>query len=140
MTEADSSTEPSAEAWLRQKDGGIRIIAAEMAEYAGRVNVLWSMALNAIESYPDTARAVGRFSNVQTQQSERYSAVAGASYRLSIRMKPGGASRWVGFCFYTSDVPLHNNENRLSCEIKKAPSFDGPRATCRPSPTLLAAR
>jgi RHS repeat-associated protein len=40
-------------------------------------------------------------------------------------MKPAGASRWIGFCFYTSAVPLHNNENRLSCEQKKAPSFDG---------------
>lgn len=71
------------------------------------------------------AWAVGGTYNIQTAQSERYPAVAGASYRLSIRMKPGGSQRWVGFCFYTSDVPLNNNDNRLSCEQKKAPSFDG---------------
>jgi hypothetical protein len=52
--EAVSST-PDAKAWLREKDGGVRIIAAEMAEYAGRVNVLWTLALEGLESDPDGA-------------------------------------------------------------------------------------
>lgn len=54
MTEkADISTEPRADVWLRERDPGIRIIAAEMAEYAGRVNVLWARALDVVASDPD---------------------------------------------------------------------------------------
>jgi hypothetical protein len=49
------SSTPDAKAWLREKDGGVRIIAAEMAEYAGRVNVLWTLALEGLESDPDGA-------------------------------------------------------------------------------------
>ena len=44
-------TEPRADVWLRERDPGIRIIAAEMAEYAGRVNVLWARALDVIAEY-----------------------------------------------------------------------------------------
>jgi hypothetical protein len=54
MSDAMSSTR-GAKAWLREKDGGVRIIAAEMAEYAGRVNVLWALALDALEADPDGA-------------------------------------------------------------------------------------
>lgn len=52
MSDAESSI-AGAGAWLRSKDGGVRIIAAEMAEYAGRVNVLWALALGQLESDPD---------------------------------------------------------------------------------------
>ena len=54
MTEkAGIPTEPRAEVWLRERDPGIRITAAEMAEYAGRVNVLWARALDVVASDPD---------------------------------------------------------------------------------------
>lgn len=55
VTEAENAPDPSARALLRQKDGEVRIIAAEMAEFAGRVNVLWGLAVGAIDSHPDTA-------------------------------------------------------------------------------------
>lgn len=51
--QAGIPTEPRAEVWLRERDPGIRIIAAEMAEYAGRVNVLWARVLDVVASDPD---------------------------------------------------------------------------------------
>lgn len=54
MSDAERSNR-GAIGWLREKDGGVRIIAAEMAENAGRVNVLWTLALEALESDPDVA-------------------------------------------------------------------------------------
>lgn len=46
-----------AEVWLGEKDPGIRMIAAEMAEYAGRANVLWAQALDSVATDPDRALA-----------------------------------------------------------------------------------
>jgi enoyl-[acyl-carrier-protein] reductase (NADH) len=43
---------------MRSKDPSIRIIAAEMAEYAGRVNALWAMAITALDH--DADRALSR--------------------------------------------------------------------------------
>jgi hypothetical protein len=57
----DSMSEPQAptraEDWLRKKDPGIRVIAAEMAEYAGRANLLWAQALHAMATDPDWSLA-----------------------------------------------------------------------------------
>ena len=52
-----TGAELRAEDWLRKKDPGIRVIAAEMAEYAGRANALWARALDAIATDPDWSLA-----------------------------------------------------------------------------------
>lgn len=41
------------ERWLRDQDGEVRVILAEFAEAAGRANVLWTRALNAVKEDPD---------------------------------------------------------------------------------------
>jgi hypothetical protein len=43
--------------WLRREDTTFRIIAAEMMEFTGRVNLLWSQAINHVDSDPTDALA-----------------------------------------------------------------------------------
>lgn len=54
MSDARSTGGSPAEAWVRERDSGVRIIMAEMAENAARANLLWTRALGAIAD-PDRA-------------------------------------------------------------------------------------
>lgn len=46
-----------AEDWLRKKDRTVRIIGGEMAEYVGRINLLWTLAIERLDSDPSDALA-----------------------------------------------------------------------------------
>lgn len=50
-----ANSRPDAKQWIRSRDPSIRIIAAEMIENAGRVNLLWNQAIAHLESEPADA-------------------------------------------------------------------------------------
>lgn len=57
MATGDEVSLERARNWIREKDAGVRLIAAEMAEYAGRVNFLWGQAIGRLDSDPADALA-----------------------------------------------------------------------------------
>lgn len=60
MSDIPDDTASDAHAWLREKDLAIRVIAAEFAENAARVSVLWEQAV----SLPDMDLALARLADL----------------------------------------------------------------------------
>lgn len=53
--DVDNSSVNTARGWIREHDVGMRLIAAEMTEFAGRVSTLWGQAIERLDSDPGEA-------------------------------------------------------------------------------------